>query len=67
MLICNVFLFGVTAYLGHISRPDSLRTLIIAWSFFPVSLLAILVKDRRIVMACLVWLILLYPHSTFWH
>ena len=45
----------------------SIRTVIVAWSFFPVALLAIWTKDRRVACACLIWLIALYPLSAVWH
>ncbi len=44
-----------------------LRNAVVTWSFFPVSALAIAAKDRRVVAACLVWLIALYPLSAVWH
>lgn len=47
--------------------PFDPRNLVISWSFFPVSLLAIAVKDRRVVVGCLLWLIALYPLSAVWH
>jgi hypothetical protein len=37
----------------------SLRTIVITWSFFPASLLAI--GASRVVLGCLWWLLLLYP------
>ncbi len=65
VLLCNVALVATTvALLGMI--PFTPRMIVTTWSFFPVTLLAIAVRDRRVVMACLVWLIALYPLSIFW-
>jgi hypothetical protein len=66
VLICNVVLLGTVIALTAFPTALNIRTLIVTWSFFPVSLLAIFVKDRRIVIGCLVWLILLYPLSAIW-
>lgn len=46
---------------------DSVRVIILTWSFFPVAALAIGASDRRVVIGCLAWLILLYPLSAVWH
>lgn len=61
--LCNVALLAAT--IGLFGKlPLDLRTLVVTWSFFPVSLLAILAWARRgVVLACLVWLIALYPLS----
>ena len=67
ILVCNIALLSATTVLTDIPGIASLRTIIVTWSFFPVSLLAIWTKDRRVVMGCLVWLILLYPLSAIWH
>lgn len=65
VLLCNVVLVG-TAY-SLVDFNLDLRSFIITFSFFPVSLIAVLTRDRRVVMACLVWLIALYPLSAVWH
>jgi hypothetical protein len=65
VLLCNVVLVG-TAY-SLVDFNIDLRSLIITFSFFPVSLIAVLTRDRRVVMACLIWLIALYPLSAVWH
>lgn len=67
VFLCNVALIATTAGLiglGDLSGP---RTIILTWSFFPVTLLAIVARDRRIVIACLAYLILLYPVSAVWN
>jgi hypothetical protein len=65
ILLCNIALIGgVIALTGPLAL--TLKNVVITWTFFPVAALGILVKDRRVVMACLVWLILLYPLSVFW-
>lgn len=66
VLICNVALLATTLSLVDLPNPFGLRMMIITWSFFPVSLLAIVAKDRRVVISCLIWLIALYPLSAFW-
>lgn len=66
VFLCNVALAATVAWLDGMPAPTSLRIFIIAWSFFPVALLAIAVKDRRVVVGCLTWLIALYPLSAVW-
>ncbi|MEP9401450.1 hypothetical protein [Sphingomonas sp. VNH70] len=64
--LCNVALLAATIGLFGM-LPLTWRTAVVTWSFFPVSLLAILAWRRRpVVLACLVWLIALYPLSVFW-
>ena len=65
LLLCNVALFATVAWLDGFP-PLTLRSLVIAWSFFPVSALAIAAKDRRAIIGCLLWLIALYPLSAVW-
>ena len=67
VLLCNIALLATTILLGGLSDATSLRTFIIAWSFFPVCLVAIMTPKRKVVMACLLWLLLLYPLSAVWH
>jgi len=67
VLICNVALLATTAALVGLPGAGSLRMIVVSWSFFPVALLAIVLRDRRLVAWCLAYLILLYPLSAFWH
>ncbi len=67
VLLCNVALLATVGWLHGVPAPTSVRTFIVAWSFFPVAALAIAAKDRRIVVACLIWLLALYPLSAVWH
>lgn len=66
VFICNVALLTTVVILTGSGWVGSLRAFVTTWSFFPVTLLAIFTRDRRIVIACLIWLILLYPLSTVW-
>ena len=66
VLLCNVALLSTVAALAAFP-PFDFRNIVITWSFFPVAALAIGTKDRRVVLACLVWLIALYPLSAVWH
>ena len=65
ILFCNAVLIGTVVAL--IDVPFNLRTVILTISFFPVSLIAILVRKRPVVIACLIWLIALYPLSAVWY
>jgi hypothetical protein len=67
IFLCNVALLATVILLAEAPSPGSLRNLVISWSFFPVAILAIAAKDRRLICACLVWLIALYPLSAVWH
>lgn len=67
ILICNIALLATAALLGGMPGATSLRAIVLTWSFFPLALAAIVVKDRRIVVGCLIWLIALYPLSAVWH
>jgi hypothetical protein len=63
--LCNVALLGtVVALTGSIGLD--LRTLVVTWSFFPVTAVAIATGRRPVVLACLCWLIALYPLSVLW-
>ena len=62
---CNVALLSTAAALGGVPGPDP-RAIVVTWSFFPLSLVAMIAKDRRIKLACLGWLIALYPLSVVW-
>jgi hypothetical protein len=65
ILLCNIALFASVALLAEPPGP-TLRNLVVTWSFFPVTAIGIAAKDRRIVVGCLVWLIMLYPLSAMW-
>ena len=66
ILICNVALITFTLNFVPVSAILNLRAAILTWTFFPAALAAILAKDRRIVLTCLIWLIALYPLSVVW-
>lgn len=66
ILLCNAALIAATLALVGTHWVTDLRTIIVTWSFFPVAALAIAATDRRVVVACLVWLIALYPLSAVW-
>lgn len=67
VLACNLVLISTTLALAGLPGAGSLRMIVLTWSFFPASILAIVAPNRRIVAACLLYLILLYPLSAFWH
>ena len=67
ILVCNIVLLATVVLLTAMPSATTVRTMIITWSFFPVSLLAIFVRSRRVVIGCLLWLIALYPLSVVWH
>ena len=67
VFLANVALLAVTVALVGTKGLGTLRVIVVTWSFFPVALLAIAAKDRRLVCACLIWLIALYPLSAVWH
>lgn len=67
IFLCNVALIAATLALLGTDWVGGLRRIILTWSFFPVAALAIWAKDRRIVCACLIWLIATYPLSAVWH
>jgi hypothetical protein len=65
IFFCNVALLSTVSALAGV--PDfSLRSVVLTWSFFPLALIAIVASDRRVVVACLIWLIALYPLSALW-
>ncbi len=66
VLLANLALIASVAALDGLPTLD-LRRIVLTWSFFPVAALAMWAKDRRIVCACLIWLITLYPLSAVWH
>ncbi len=65
ILLCNAALLTTAVALGGLPVVN-LRSAVVTLSFFPVILIAIVVNKRRVVMACLIWLILLYPLSVLW-
>ena len=65
ILVCNIALMAAVGVLTELPAFTP-RQLVVTWSFFPVAALGIAATDRRIVIACLVWLILLYPLSVLW-
>lgn len=67
VLLCNVVLIATTLALMGAKGMFTVRALTLTWSFFPVTLIGIAARERRIAMACLAWLILLYPLSAIWH
>lgn len=67
VLLCNLALAGTTIWLLGAASMMGFRQLVVFWSLFPVLLLAIWTRDRRVVVGCLLWLIALYPLSTLWH
>lgn len=66
ILICNAALLVTVIALTGGGVSLNLRNAITTFSFFPVTLLAIFIRDRRIVIGCLIWLISLYPLSAAW-
>ena len=61
VLLANIALVAVTWAFVGLPRAGTVRTFVLSWSFFPVAALAIAARDRRIVVACLIWLLALYP------
>lgn len=66
VLICNVALLAFTLNFVPLTAFLTLRSAVLTWTFFPIALAAIVVKDRRIVLACMCVLIALYPLSAIW-
>ena len=65
--IANALLLAsAVAMLGGGSAWLSPRALIVSWSLFPLTLVAMLAKRRPVIVGALVWLILLYPLSILW-
>jgi hypothetical protein len=65
-LACNIAINGWIVYQVGIENFLSWRQIIVGWSLIPVTLLAIVIPDRRVVLACICWLIMLYPLSLAW-
>ncbi|WP_294036109.1 hypothetical protein [Sphingopyxis sp.] len=66
IFLCNIALIVTYGVLVDVP-PFDLRRIVITWSFFPAAAVAIWAKDRRVVIACLIWLIATYPLSAVWH
>ena len=66
IFVCNVVLMAIALSFTGLSKDLSIRAFIITWSFFPITLLALSVRNQRVVIGCLIWLIFLYPLSAFW-
>jgi hypothetical protein len=66
VLLCNIALLATTYALAGL-LPFNLRTAVLTWSFFPVTLLAIATRKRWLQISCLIWLIALYPGAAIWH
>lgn len=66
-LLCNLALLGWVISIVGVDRLFGLREFVITWSLAPVTLLAMILRDRRVVLACITWLIALYPLSLIWH
>tara|TARA_B100001105_G_C22291872_1_gene399902 strand:- start:58 stop:651 length:594 start_codon:yes stop_codon:yes gene_type:complete len=65
ILFANAALYAAT-YALDLLPEFNLRNAILSWSFFPVTALAIAANSRKIIAACLTWLIALYPLSAAW-
>ncbi len=61
-----MLLFSAVVMLGGGWAWLSPRALLISWSLFPLTLVAMLASSRKVVAGALVWLILLYPLSILW-
>ncbi|HEX8193575.1 MAG TPA: hypothetical protein VF552_11825 [Allosphingosinicella sp.] len=67
MFVANAMLIGAAiALTGFGPGWLSLRTILITWSFFPLTAAAIVADDRRIVLGAIVLLIALYPLAVVW-
>jgi hypothetical protein len=67
MLVANAMLIGATiAMLGTGAGWLSFRTIVVTWSFFPLTAIAMIASDRRIVLGAILLLIALYPLSAIW-
>ena len=66
ILLCNIALLGLTASLVDILSLTSLRAIVVTWSFFPAALLGTFTRQRKVAIACLIWLTATYPISALW-
>ncbi len=67
VVFCNLALLALTISLIGLSPFGNFRALVITCTLFPAALIAIVARDRRVVVGCLVWLIALYPLSPVWN
>ena len=65
MLFCNLALLATSAAIFALPALN-LRNAVVAWSFFPVVGIAALVREHRVRIGCMLWLIALYPLSVVW-
>ena len=66
VFLCNVALLATAFGFGVMGNMSSIRSIIITWAFFPLAAIAAISNQRRVVIAALVALILLYPLSVLW-
>jgi hypothetical protein len=67
ILLCNLALLALTAWLVDFPDPGGLRTIVVTWSFFPAALLGAVTRRHKVAIACLIWLIATYPLSVVWN
>ncbi|OSZ67088.1 hypothetical protein CAP39_11655 [Sphingomonas sp. IBVSS1] len=67
VMLCNAALLAVTLTLFPKFPLGTFRAILFTWSFFPITLLAIVARDRRVVVGCLLLLIATYPASALWN
>ncbi|WP_395644819.1 hypothetical protein [Terricaulis sp.] len=65
IFLCNTALMAALGVLAGLPALTP-HSLVVTWSFFPAAAIAIAASDRRVVLVCLGWLILLYPLSVLW-
>ncbi len=61
-----MLLLAAITLLGGGGPWTTFRTLVVTWSMFPLTLVAMFARDRRVILAILAWLIALYPLSLLW-
>lgn len=66
LLFANAALLVTASALVGLGALSSVKAFVTTWSFFPVCLLAIITHRRPVVIACMAWLLLLYPISVLW-
>ncbi len=66
VFLCNAALIGTAYALGMTPASSSVRTIIITWGLFPLTIVAAVSRSQGVVIAALVALILLYPISILW-
>ncbi len=66
-LIANAMLLGsAIGLLGGGSAWLSPRVMVVTWSLFPLTLVAMFATRRPVIASALIWLVLLYPLSILW-